>query len=137
MRKPLEILTGFTFEPRLRIFAGQELVLGNGKILLLRLIQETGSISEAARRMQVSYNHAWTLLQVMNRSFKEPLVEAARGGSGKGGATITKAGATVLSLYAEMAEDCRKAATPKWKSLMKMLAPPLAASGQENDRGSP
>jgi len=67
MRKPVEILTGFTFEPRLRIFAGQELVLGSGKILLLRLIQETGSTSEAARRMQMSYNHAWTLPLLLNQ----------------------------------------------------------------------
>ncbi len=97
MRKPVEILTGYRCVPRLRIFAGQELVLGSGMILLLRLTQETGSISGAARRMQMSYNHAWILLQVMNRSFTEPLVEGIR--SGKRSLPSVKCFGTIMRYF--------------------------------------
>lgn len=123
MQKPVTPPAGLTLETRLRIFAGPEMVLGSGRILLLRLIRETGSISEAARQMQVSYNHAWTLLQVMNRSFRKPLVMATRGGGSKGGAVITEAGEVVLAAYEDMVVACRQAAEPHWKRLRKMLAP--------------
>lgn len=97
------------------------MVLGWGKIMLLQLVRETGSIAEAARRMDISYNHAWTLIRGMNESFHDPLVEASRGGRGRGGALITPAGEKVLRLYQEMADECLKATQSQWKSLRRLL----------------
>jgi len=77
-------------------------ILGPGKAELLGLIAETGSLREAARMMKMSYMKAWTLVQVMNRSFRSPLVSAERGGSRGGGAMLTRTGKTVLELYREM-----------------------------------
>ncbi|WP_172682687.1 winged helix-turn-helix domain-containing protein [Verrucomicrobium spinosum] len=86
MQTPVDVVPGFNLQPRLRVFAGSEMVLGWGKIMLLKLIRETGSIAEAARTMDMSYNHAWNLIRIMNNNFKDPLVAASRGGKGKGGA---------------------------------------------------
>ncbi len=116
-------LPGNRLEPRLRIYADGEMVLGWGKIMLLRLIQETGSIAAAARQMEISYNHAWSLIRVMNQSFKSPLVETVRGGKGTGGAVITTAGEKVLALYQTMAEECQKATAAQWKALRRMMRP--------------
>jgi molybdate transport system regulatory protein len=52
--------------------------------------------------MQMSYMRAWGLIRTMNRCFKLPLVESARGGSRHGGATLTPTGASVLELYEEL-----------------------------------
>ena len=82
-----------------RIYLGQEIALGPGKVELLRHISETGSISESARRMEMSYNRAWLLVRTMNRCFKEPLVSATRGGDTHGGAELTRTGKRVLALY--------------------------------------
>jgi len=73
------------FKSHFRIYLGDEIALGPGKADLLHHISETGSISEAARRMDMSYNRAWLLVRTMNRSFKEPLVLASRGGDSRGG----------------------------------------------------
>jgi len=67
-------------QPRLRVRAGDEIALGPGKVELLGFVRETGSIAEAAKQMGMSYMRAWTLIKTMNACFKEPLVEAVRGG---------------------------------------------------------
>jgi molybdate transport system regulatory protein len=73
--------------------------IGPGKAKLLESIRDSGSISAAAREMGMSYKRAWLLLDSMNRAFTEPVVTAAPGGSGGGGATLTPFGAEVLKRY--------------------------------------
>jgi molybdate transport system regulatory protein len=84
---------------RIRILAGSEIALGPGKADLLRAIDETGSISAAARRMRMSYRRAWLLVHTMNECFEPPLVEAAKGGPEGGGASLTATGRRVMAEY--------------------------------------
>jgi molybdate transport system regulatory protein len=87
------------FKALFRVYLGDEIALGPGKAELLNHIAETGSISEAARRMEMSYNRAWLLVRTMNRCFEKPLVLASRGGDRHGGAQLTKTGKEILALY--------------------------------------
>ena len=73
--------------------------IGPGKAKLLESIRDTGSISAAARDMGMSYKRAWVLLDSINRAFTEPVVTAAPGGAGGGGARLTPFGAEVLERY--------------------------------------
>ena len=100
---------------------GRKIALGPGKIDLLRLIGETGSIAEAAKRMKMSYMRAWTLVEQMEECFEEPLIDRQRGGAERGGARLTAVGERVLELYRQMEEACVDAATPSWKELEKRL----------------
>ena len=84
---------------RIRILAGSEIALGPGKADLLRAIDETGSISGAARRMRMSYRRAWLLVHTMNECFEPPLVEAVKGGPEGGGAQLTPTGRRVMAEY--------------------------------------
>lgn len=74
-------------------------VFGPGKALLLEHIQTQGSISAAGRQMGMSYKRAWSLVEEMNGSFAEPLVESSRGGASGGGAKVTVLGAKVLAHF--------------------------------------
>lgn len=87
---------------RVRLQLGEDIALGPGKIELLMLIEETGSISAAARRMGMSYRRAWLLVETMNRCFASPLVETAQGGKGGGGADVSELGQQVLALYHQL-----------------------------------
>jgi len=113
--------SGISLRPRLRVVRGDEIALGPGKVDLLKLVGETGSIREAADRMGMSYMRAWTLIRTMNACFKEPLVEAARGGAGHGGATLTETGRRALQLYEQMEDDCLGATKPRWNKLRVLL----------------
>src|SRR3954454_24444882 len=73
--------------------------IGPGKARLLESVRDTGSISAAAREMRMSYKRAWGLLDSMNHAFTQPLVAAAPGGAGGGGAMLTQFGAEVLERY--------------------------------------
>ena len=107
--------------PRFRIMSGADIALGPGKVELLALVHETGSISEAAKQMKMSYMRAWSLIQTMNVCFKKPIVETVRGGSERGGAKLTESGRRALALYQHMEESSAKAAQTDWQVFRKLL----------------
>ena len=109
------------FQSLFRLYLGDEIALGPGKIDLLRHIAETGSISAAARRMEMSYNRAWLLVRTMNRSFKKPLVLASRGGDRHGGAGLTLQGRQVLELYQRVEQEFTAATRPTRRQLLARL----------------
>jgi molybdate transport system regulatory protein len=107
--------------PRIRIFRESEIVMGPGKAELLTYVAETKSLSEAARRMKMSYMKAWLLVQTMNRSYKKPLVHAQRGGRTGGGARLTPYGQRALACYREMEELSLEAIAKPWRKVRQML----------------
>lgn len=109
------------FKSHFRIYLGDEVALGPGKVELLGHISETGSISESARRMEMSYNRAWLLVRTMNGCFKEPLVTATRGGDQHGGAELTPTGKQVLALYQQLESKIAAAAQSPLTRILSCL----------------
>ena len=85
-----------------RVIAKGERAFGPGKADLLERISSEGSISKAAKSMEMSYSRAWQLVDAMNQSFRKPLVESTAGGKKGGGAVLTKLGEEVLSQFRKM-----------------------------------
>jgi molybdate transport system regulatory protein len=84
---------------RFRVDLGPELAIGPGKIALLESIDTTGSLSEAARALGMSYRRAWQLLDSLNSSLREPVTHAQKGGSHGGGSRLTAFGRRVIRVY--------------------------------------
>lgn len=83
----------------LRVFSGDIKFFGPGKLELLLLIQETGSISQAAKRMGLSYKKAWDMVNSLNQLCTVPIVQTQSGGT-KGGKTIlTPAGIEIMEAF--------------------------------------
>ena len=91
-----------TIKAAIKVDFGKGVRLGAGKVRLLEMVAETGSISAAARAMDMSYRRAWLLIEETNQIFKVPVVETAAGGSGGGGAKITEQGMRVIALFHEL-----------------------------------
>lgn len=106
---------------RLRIYHGERIALGPGKVELLTRIAATGSISEAARQMKMSYNRAWLHIQDINKSFKTPLVTSLRGGNAGGGAGLTETGKKILALYQQLEAEARAATAKTWQQVQQLL----------------
>ena len=87
---------------KVRIDFGASTAIGPGKIALLEQMRDTGSLSEAARKMKMSYRRAWELLESLNKSFEEPVIVTAIGGKGGGGSTLTPFGADLIAAYREL-----------------------------------
>ena len=113
--------SSLSLRPRLRVICGENIALGPGKVDLLALVGKTGSIREAADRMGMSYMRAWTLVKTMNACFREPLVEAVRGGAKHGGAKLTATGRQALKLYHAMEKDSMRATKAQWAELKRLL----------------
>jgi len=108
-------------EPRIRILLGSSIAIGPGKAALLEAIGETGSIAAAGRRMGMSYRRAWVLAKTMNACFREPLIAAAKGGVGGGGAHLTAMGREVLTLYRTMEDHALSAVTADMDRLRRLM----------------
>jgi len=76
-----------------------EVVVGNGKVNLLKLIDQMGSIQRAANKMGMSYRHAWGFLQKIEGRSGIKFVETQVGGKEGGGARMTREGREFLEKY--------------------------------------
>ena len=88
-------------EPRAKLWIEQDgkLVLSDYRVRLLRLIDETGSLVEAAASMQLSYRRAWGKLKEIEANLGIKLVESAAGGAGGGGSRLTDDGRRLIEMY--------------------------------------
>ncbi len=84
---------------RLWIEGPEGTFLGYGRVVLLERIRDHGSISAAARSMEMSYRHAWKLVDSMNRQSRQPVVEKTTGGRGGGGALVTETGIRAIDCF--------------------------------------
>lgn len=80
---------------------------GPGRVQLLKLIEETGSISKAAKEMGMSYKKAWRMVDEMNTYGQSPYVIAHKGGQQGGGTEITERGRLVIEAYSRLNEKLR------------------------------
>ena len=107
---------------RIRIDYAATHALGPGKVRLLELIEETGSISAAGRALKMSYRRAWLLVEELNGMFGEPVVVAQKGGGGGGGTQLTDAGRRVVKHYRHIEECATSASSADLRALQRMLA---------------
>jgi molybdate transport system regulatory protein len=107
---------------RLRIMAGEVIAIGPGKIALLEAIAETGSITAAAKHLEMSYRRAWMLLDELNRSLKKPAVDSAKGGQHGGGSEITEVGRQLIDLYRHIEVVAGAACKADMNRLLNLLA---------------
>jgi len=78
---------------------GGESLGGSGRVQLLALVGEQGSITHAAKAMKMSYKAAWDAIDTMNNLAGEPLVERVAGGKGGGGTRLTPRGQQLVENF--------------------------------------
>ena len=107
--------------PRLRVMCGRDAALGPGRVQLLELVGETGSLRAAAARMGMAYMTAWKHVKTLNRRFRSPLVVSNRGGKAGGGAVLTPTGRRVVALYHLMEEQSHAAIQEGFREFQALL----------------
>ncbi|KAB0583843.1 LysR family transcriptional regulator [Ideonella dechloratans] len=112
---PLAILV------RPRVYIGNEISLGPGKIDLLRWVGQTKSISAAGRELGIPYKRAWLLINTLNAGFGQPVVLTTKGGRGGGGAQLTPLGQALIERYQAL-EDRIVATSAAELEALKALA---------------
>jgi molybdate transport system regulatory protein len=106
---------------KIRIPFGDIIAFGPGKADLLEAIDSAGSISAAAKSMKMSYKRAWDLVDVINHSFKQPLISTSTGGKHGGGAMVTEFGFSILKLYREMEQQANDSIHESSQKMLRQL----------------
>lgn len=94
-----------TLQGRFWMSKSQQNFLGKGRIELLLLIEETGSITKAAKMMKMSYKAAWDSVDIMNNLSEYPLVSRVKGGKGGGGTELTPYAKELITTYKILQEE--------------------------------
>jgi len=104
---------------RFRVDFGREGAIGPGKIALLEQIERSGSLSQAARELGMSYRRAWQLLDSLNHCFRERVAVTAKGGRRGGGATLTAFGRELIRIYREFDAEIQARAARHFRPLLR------------------
>jgi len=97
-----------------------EKFFGPGPAELLEYIQATGSISKAAKAMDMSYKKAWRIVEHLNELGHKPYVLLQKGGQKGGGAELTDTGKKVMDAYWKLSAQIDKI-VKKEKVLLKLI----------------
>ncbi len=107
-------MDGYKIKSRIWIETGDNVLVGEGRIRLLKAIDAEGSLSKAAKSINMSYRKAWTLLDAVNKSAKEAVVTKTVGGQKGGGTEITPYGKKLIAAFENINKKC-------WAFLDKQL----------------
>ena len=108
---------GVSVRFRVWVEVGGVHLIGPGGYDILKAIDETGSISGAARRLGMSYRFVWNYIDRMEKTSGMKLVEAWKGGRGRGGARLTPEGKMLLQYYEEIMKEMNQIAS-KWSEYL-------------------
>ncbi len=82
------------------------ILISEGRIQLLKLIEATGSLNKAAKAMDISYQKAWKLVDASNKASKTPLIATQVGGNKGGGTVLTPYGKLLIESFEAINTAC-------------------------------
>ena len=84
------------------------ITFGSGKAMILKYIDETGSIAKAAKKLDMSYRHAWSYIKSAEGRMGRPLVRCVRGGNNGGGAALTDYAKEMLEKFIKLEQRVKR-----------------------------
>lgn len=107
------------------------LLFGGGKTQILDLIEQTGSISEASKRVGMNYKKAWTHIKILQEYIEDELVIVNKGRN-TGGTVLTPKAKQIIKNYKLLQEDINSYAQKRFEELF-LNEDNLITSKKEND----
>ncbi|MBN4070195.1 LysR family transcriptional regulator [Olleya sp. AH-315-F22] len=98
----------YKIKSRIWIETKGHVLMGEGRISLLKAIEKTGSLSKAAKSLKMSYKKAWHLIDTVNKAAKKPVIVLSVGGKGGGGSQLTSYGKSLIIAFEDINKNCWK-----------------------------
>lgn len=99
----------------------EEAFMGIGLVWLLKKIKETGSISRAAKEMNMSYGKAHRILKRLEKNMGCKFFISETGGIKRGSTTLTAFAEDFLSLYDEFQNKVKSYGEEEFSCFLKSL----------------
>jgi len=87
-------------------------IIGEGRLRILTAVRITGSISKAARKLNLPFRNVWAKIKDAERQLGFKIVETTSSGS-----TLTTDGEKLLAQFAELQRSCTRSAHAKFKKV--------------------
>lgn len=87
-----------------------EKFMGIGVLWLLKAIEESSSLRQAAMKMNISYSKAYGMITRLEQQLKVPVVERHKGGHMREGVHLTSFAKDFLLIYESFQEKVKKEA---------------------------
>ncbi len=94
-----------------------KLIFGDGKSQILKAIEEAGSINKAAKKMGISFRHAWGYITAIERRAGFKLIERNKGGIGGGGSCLTPRAKELVQKFDRLKRAVNKFTDKKSKEI--------------------
>jgi molybdate transport system regulatory protein len=107
-------------EVRVKVWIEDEnrnLIFGSGKTEILKYIQQTGSISEAAKLVGMNYKKAWSHIKILEEYIEDDLVLTKKGRAQDSGSKLTSKAKELMELYKTLDEDIKEYSKKRFKEL--------------------
>jgi 8-oxo-dGTP diphosphatase len=98
----------YKFKVKTRIEKGGKFIMGDGRKKLLKLIDKEGSLRKAAKKMHISYRHAWGMVQETGKATGRKIVKTVRGGSQGGKTVLTKVGKGLIRKFEDTTDNIQQ-----------------------------
>lgn len=91
-------------------------VFGKGPYIILKEVEKSGSLSEAAKNIGMSYNKAHSLIKSIEKKLDTKLLIKKIGGVNGGSSTLTPEAKELMENYAKFQRDCEEYVDKSYKN---------------------
>ncbi|MFC1825528.1 winged helix-turn-helix domain-containing protein [Thermodesulfobacteriota bacterium] len=92
-----------------------DIIIGEGRMEILKNIQKTGSINKTAKKMKMSYKAVWSKIKATENTMRIKIVQADK----KRGSWLTEEGKDLLEKYAVLKDRCQMAEDEIFQTIFK------------------
>jgi molybdate transport repressor ModE-like protein len=92
------------------------LIFGGGKTQILELIDQTGSIAEASKKVGMNYKKAWSHIKILQEFIDDELVIVNKGRNA-GGTVLTPKAKEIIENYKVLQDDIKAFAQQRFNEL--------------------
>ena len=90
------------------------IIMGEGRQTILELIEQTGSINQTAKLMKMSYRGVWGKIKATEEHVNRKILLTEK----RHGSRLTEDGKRLLTYYARLKQECRKADEKIFKDML-------------------
>lgn len=110
----------------------ENLIFGGGKTQILELIDETGSIMEASKKVGMNYKKAWSHIKILQEFIEDELVIVNKGRN-SGGTTLTPKAKAIIKNYKQLQEDVKQYSEKRFNELFSHEDDVIRCSKESTD----
>ena len=96
-------------------------ILGDGKWKILKAIDETGSLTSACEKLEITYRRTWNDLKAIEEQLGFALLEKSRGGAEGGSTSLTPEGKKLIRAFDDFHEKMDVIMQQHFTELKKIL----------------